>query len=179
MGKKTERNIIVTFPKVPFPMTAKKSKSVGRALKQEKRALNHIILLMLNQNVPVHWNSVEFLLNLGIIILQKPHPDKFLSAEIPIRATDCGFAEAPRLTSSWEEDCDRCWRTNKHEGNQTLSIWEIFIQPHNESSASLNADLQWFADRQRCYWIACTSKTEEPGPKLLRLMTKHINLTLV
>lgn len=67
MGKKAEGNVIVTFPKVPFPMTAKKSKSVGRALKQEKRAFNHI---MLNQNVPVHWNSLELLPNLAIIILQ-------------------------------------------------------------------------------------------------------------
>lgn len=85
----------------------------------------------------------------------KPHSGKCLSAEIAIRVTDCGFAEGPRLTSSWEEDCDRCWRTNKHEGNQTLSIWETFRQPHNESSASLNADPQWSADRQRCHWTVC------------------------
>lgn len=68
MEKWTERKDIVTFPKVPFPMTAKKSKSVGRAL--EKTANNPIILLMLNQNVPVHWNSLGIWLNLSTILLQ-------------------------------------------------------------------------------------------------------------
>lgn len=49
MGKETERNVNVTFPKVPFPMTAKKSKSVGRALEQEKGEIK-------NEKVPFPWN---------------------------------------------------------------------------------------------------------------------------
>lgn len=177
-GEEERRNVkdvIFTFPKVPFPMTAKKSKSVGWALKQQKRAINPIILFTLFCSLEISGCSTEFRQS----DIAKPHPDKCLSAKIPIRATDCGFAEGPRLTSSWEEDCDRCWRTNKHEGSQTLSIWETFVQPHNESSALLSADLQWSADRRRCHWTVCASKTEPAGPKLPRLMTKHINITLV
>lgn len=61
---------VVTFPKVPFPMTAKKSKSVGRALEREKTANHPINLPMLNQNTPVHCNPLENLLNLSTFQLQ-------------------------------------------------------------------------------------------------------------
>lgn len=65
---------VVTFPKVPFPMTAKKSKSVGRALDWEKIANHPINLLILNQNTPVHCNPLDNLLNLSTYQLENLIP---------------------------------------------------------------------------------------------------------
>lgn len=149
-------------------MTAKKSKSVGRALKtgKESNSSRHAE----SNSVPDPWTSAEVLLSFRRNDIAKPRPDQRLSAEMLIRGTDCGFAEGPRLTSSWEDDGDRCWRTDKHEGKpDTFHLRDVPSAARSIVSA---------AQRSDPHWTLCISKTQGLRPTV-RLMTKHINLTLV
>lgn len=154
---------VVTFPKVPFPMTAKKSKSVGRALGREKTANHPINLLMLNQNTPVYCNPLENRLNLSTFQMQN-----LILMNV--------YRNSGKIDWLWV-----CWRSQVDVivGGR---LWPLLEdkQVWGKTKDFLSERL-WFTDtmnHQRHSMQSCAGP-EELGPKLPHPRNRGVDSTLV